>query len=71
MDPPRKGSDEGFLNSVLKLKPKKIIYISCNPNTQVVDLKYLVNDYEITQVQPVDMFPQTHHVENIVCLEIK
>ena len=71
MDPPRKGSDEGFLKAVLKLKPKKIIYISCNPNTQVVDLKYLVNDYEITQVQPVDMFPQTHHVETIVCLSKK
>ena len=68
MDPPRKGSDEGFLKSVLKLKPKKIIYISCNPNTQVTDVKYLINDYKITHIQPVDMFPQTHHVENIVCM---
>ena len=71
MDPPRKGSDEGFLKAVLKLKPKKIIYISCNPQTQVIDLKYLINDYKITYVQPVDMFPQTHHVETVVCLERK
>ena len=71
MDPPRKGSDEGFLKAVLKLKPKKIIYISCNPQTQVIDLKYLINDYKITYVQPVDMFPQTHHVETVVCLEKK
>lgn len=71
MDPPRKGSTESFLKAVLKLKPKKIIYVSCDPHTQVVDLKLLVNDYKITYVQPVDMFPHTQHVENIVCLELK
>ena len=71
MDPPRKGSTESFLKAVLKLRPKKIIYISCDPHTQVVDLKLLVNDYKITYVQPVDMFPHTQHVENIVCMEMK
>lgn len=72
MDPPRKGSDLKFLNSVLKLKPKKIIYISCDPRTQVVDLKTLTTDgYTIEQIQPVDMFPHTQHVENIVLLERK
>ena len=68
LDPPRKGSTEGFLKAVLKLKPNKIIYISCDPHTQVLDLKYLTNDYKITFVQPVDMFPHSSHVENIVCL---
>lgn len=68
MDPPRKGSDEAFLKAVLKIKPKKIIYVSCDPHTQVVDLKHLLNDYKIISVQPVDMFPNTMHVETIVCL---
>lgn len=68
MDPPRSGSDERFLKAVLKLMPEKIIYISCNPLTQVNDLKHLVDKYEIKYIQPVDMFPHTAHIENIVCL---
>lgn len=69
MDPPRKGSDERFLNAAVKLAPKKIIYISCDPRTQVIDLKHLLNNgYQITAIQPVDMFPHTGHIENIVCL---
>ena len=69
MDPPRKGSDERFLNATIKLSPKKIIYISCDPRTQVIDLKHLLsNGYQITAIQPVDMFPHTSHIENIVCL---
>ena len=69
MDPPRKGSDQRFLNAAIKLSPKKIIYISCDPRTQVIDLKTLLdNGYQITAIQPVDMFPFTSHVENIVCL---
>lgn len=71
MDPPRKGSDENFLNALLKLMPRKIVYISCNPYTQVEDLKKLINNYEITAIQPVDMFPHTAHVETVVCLERK
>ena len=69
MDPPRKGSDERFLNATIKLSPKKIIYISCDPRTQVIDLLTLLNNnYQITAIQPVDMFPHTGHIENIVCL---
>ena len=71
MDPPRKGSDKPFLDALLKLLPEKVVYISCNPHTQVVDLKELLKKYEIKKVQPVDMFPHTHHVENIVLLSRK
>ena len=60
-----------FLKAVLSLKPKKIIYISCNPYTQVRDLQLLKNDYEIKYLQPVDMFPHTAHVECIVTLSLK
>lgn len=69
MDPPRKGSDKPFLDALKKLSPRKVVYISCNPHTQVEDLKHLLNQYKITKIQPVDMFPHTHHVENIVLLE--
>lgn len=72
MDPPRKGSDERFLNAAVKLSPKKIVYISCDPRTQVIDLKHLLsNGYQITAIQPVDMFPHTSHIENIVVLSHK
>lgn len=68
MDPPRSGSDEAFLSSVVTMAPKKVVYISCNPETQARDLKYLVKKgYEVKGIQPVDMFPFTDHVEN-VCL---
>lgn len=70
MDPPRSGSDERFLASVAKLSPKKIVYISCNPFTQKRDLEYLDGRaYKVKEIQPVDLFPQTFHVENIVLLE--
>ncbi len=70
MDPPRSGSDERFLASVAKLNPKKIVYISCNPFTQKTDLEYLDGrGYKVKEIQPVDLFPQTFHVENIVLLE--
>ena len=68
MDPPRKGADERFLKSVLTLKPKKIIYISCEPETLARDIKLLSAKYNIESIQPVDMFPQTHHVETVVSL---
>ncbi|KGP89965.1 RNA methyltransferase [Pontibacillus chungwhensis BH030062] len=69
MDPPRSGSDEAFLSSVAKLKPKRVVYVSCNPETQARDLKYLVkNGYQVDGIQPVDMFPQTYHVESVVKL---
>lgn len=72
MDPPRSGSDEKFLSSVVKLMPKKVIYISCNPVTQKRDLEYLTEKgYEVKEIQPVDMFPQTFHVETVVLIEKK
>lgn len=71
MDPPRKGSTPEFLNAMLTIKPKRIVYISCDPSTLSRDLKYLKNNYYINCVQPVDMFPKTYHVETIVGLSLK
>lgn len=71
MDPPRKGADERFLKSVLTLSPKKIIYVSCEPETLARDIKILSAKYEIKNIQPVDMFPQTQHVETVVVLVLK
>lgn len=69
MDPPRSGSDEAFLKSLLILGPKKIVYISCNPETQARDLKVLCKkDYRVEAIQPVDMFPFCKHVECIVLM---
>ena len=69
MDPPRAGSDEAFLSSVVTLNPKKVVYVSCNPETQERDLKYLIkNGYKVKKIQPVDMFPHTSHVETVVLL---
>ncbi len=67
-DPPRAGMHEKVIEQILSIAPKKIVYISCNPATQARDLQLLDVQYEIMKVQPVDMFPQTHHVENIVLL---
>ena len=71
MDPPRSGSDEKFLSTVMNKRIKKIIYISCNPETLARDIKYLSSLYDVTYVQPVDMFPMTAHVETIVGLSLK
>ncbi|MGP4039566.1 23S rRNA (uracil(1939)-C(5))-methyltransferase RlmD [Gracilibacillus sp. D59] len=72
MDPPRSGSDEAFLSSLVKLKPERIVYVSCNPVTQVRDMRYLVqNGYKVKGIQPVDMFPQTVHVENVAEIVLK
>lgn len=69
MDPPRAGSDKKFLSSAVALMPEKIVYISCNPETQQRDLNYLVrNGYKVKKIQPVDMFPYTNHVESIALL---
>ena len=69
MDPPRAGSAEAFLQSVARLAPKKIVYISCNPETMARDLKYLTKKkYEVSKICPVDMFPFTEHVECIVSM---
>ena len=70
MDPPRSGSDEAFLKSLLILAPQKIVYISCNPDTQARDLKVLCKkDYQVEAIQPVDMFPFTKHVECVTLLQ--
>lgn len=68
IDPPRKGSDERFLSSLKKLKPSRVVYVSCDPSTLARDLKYLSDMYEIKSVTPVDMFPHTFHVETISLL---
>ncbi len=70
MDPPRAGSDEKFLASLVKLSPKKVVYISCNPETQERDLLYLTSHgYHTERIQPVDMFPHTNHTECICLLQ--
>lgn len=71
MDPPRKGADEKFLSSVLAAKPNKIIYVSCDPATLARDIATLIKSYKIESITPVDMFPQTFHVETVVCLSLK
>lgn len=71
LDPPREGSDKNFLFALRKLQPRTIIYISCNPETQVRDLKELMTLYNIKQIQPVDMFPHTSHIETCVLLSHK
>jgi len=70
-DPPRKGLDKNSINNILKIKPKKIVYISCNPATLVRDLAEFEHDYEIKIIVPVDMFPWTSHVECCSVLELK
>jgi 23S rRNA (uracil1939-C5)-methyltransferase len=69
-DPPRAGMHTNVVNAMLNAEPKRIVYVSCNPATQARDISLLKEKYKITQIQPVDMFPQTHHVENVVLLEL-
>ena len=70
-DPPRKGVDNNTINNILKIKPKKIVYISCNPATLVRDLAFFEEAYNIKNIVPVDMFPFTSHVECVCVLELK
>ncbi len=70
-DPPRAGMHQDVIDVILFAEPKRIVYVSCNPATQARDLQLLDVKYRVTAVQPVDMFPHTHHVENVVLLEIK
>ncbi len=71
VDPPRAGMHEDVVNTLLKAKAAKIVYVSCNSATQARDLNILDQIYKVSKVQPVDMFPHTHHVENVVLLELK
>ncbi|MDX2430263.1 MAG: 23S rRNA (uracil(1939)-C(5))-methyltransferase RlmD [Bacteroides sp.] len=70
-DPPRAGMHAKVVDQILKIAPKRIVYVSCNPATQARDVELLGDAYEVKQIQPVDMFPHTHHVENIALLERK
>lgn len=70
-DPPRAGMHEDVVNVILMAEPKVIVYVSCNPATQARDLQLLDVKYRVTDIQPVDMFPHTQHVENVVRLELK
>lgn len=70
LDPPRAGVHQDILKVLLEQKPEKIVYVSCNPATQARDLITLLEKYRIRRIQPVDMFPHTHHVENVVLLEL-
>lgn len=72
VDPPRKGCDEALLQTIIDMKPKKVVYVSCNPGTLARDLRILEDGgYKTVEVQPVDMFPQTMHVETVAKLELK
>lgn len=70
-DPPRDGMHADVVQQLIKLAPKRIVYISCNSATQARDLNLMKSHYEVLKSQAVDMFPQTHHVENVVLLELK
>ena len=67
-DPPRDGMHKDVVQQILNISPEKVVYVSCNSATQARDLELMKEAYEVVQVQPVDMFPQTHHVENVVLL---
>ncbi len=71
LDPPRAGLHEKVISGLLESEPARIVYVSCNPGTQARDVALLTDKYEVTAVQPVDMFPHTHHVENIMQLRRK
>ncbi|SNR68788.1 23S rRNA m(5)U-1939 methyltransferase [Maribacter sedimenticola] len=70
-DPPRDGMHKDVVQQILNIAPNKVVYVSCNSATQARDLELMKDMYKVTKVQPVDMFPQTHHVENVVLLEKK
>lgn len=71
VDPPRTGCDRKLLDAIKKVKPKKFVYVSCNPSTLAKDIDYLAKDYKVEYIQPVDMFPHTAHVECVVQLMLK
>ena len=71
IDPPRVGMHEDVVKVILNAAPKRIVYVSCNPATQARDVALLDCKYKITDIQPVDMFPHTHHVENIIAMDLR
>jgi len=70
-DPPRAGMHENLVRKILSMEAPRVVYVSCNPATQARDLGLLSEKYEVTRVRPVDMFPHTHHIENVVQLTLK
>ena len=68
IDPPRAGMHEDVVSVILNARPERIVYVSCNPATQARDIAMMDKLYRVEEVQPVDMFPHTHHVENVVRL---
>ena len=70
-DPPRDGMHKKVVEQIIKIKAERIVYVSCNSATQARDMSLMKDIYELKKIQPIDMFPQTHHVENIAVLEIK
>jgi len=70
-DPPRNGMDEAVTHKIAAINPERIVYVSCNPATQARDLLILCEKFDVVRIQPLDMFPHTHHVENVVLLQRK
>ena len=70
-DPPRAGMHEQLVHKIADMRAPVVVYVSCNPATQARDLNLLSEAYEVTAIQPVDMFPHTHHIENVVQLKLK
>ncbi len=70
-DPPRAGMSEKLIKQLLKMQAPRVVYVSCNPATQARDLQLLDESYKVIKLQPVDMFPHTHHIENVALLELK
>lgn len=71
VDPPRAGMHEDVVNVILNAAPRRIVYVSCNPATQARDIALLDKKYKVEAIQPVDMFPHTAHVENVVNMTLK
>jgi 23S rRNA (uracil1939-C5)-methyltransferase len=70
-DPPRAGIHPKLVQKILDIAAPVVVYVSCNPATQARDLNLLAEKYEVTKIQPVDMFPHTHHIENVAQLKLK
>jgi tRNA (uracil-5-)-methyltransferase len=70
VDPPRTGLDNQLIQTILQVKPKKLIYVSCNPSTLAKDIQALSSKFDVKYIQPVDMFPQTAHVECVTHLKL-
>jgi 23S rRNA (uracil1939-C5)-methyltransferase len=70
-DPPRTGMHVDVVNKILEIEAEKVVYVSCNPATQARDLELLAQKYAVVELQPLDLFPHTHHVENVALLILK